>query len=56
MKNVMGKKPKRPPPRATKEDRRFRSLLQKLVAVPIEEVHAKRKEHQRRRKQPHKSG
>lgn len=48
----MSKTPKNPepPPKPTKEDRRFRSLLRKLVNVPVEEVHEKREEYRKRRK------
>jgi hypothetical protein len=50
MENAMGKKSKRPPPSATKEDRRFRSLLRRLVAVPKKEVDEKKREYDGRRK------
>ena len=36
-----------PPPKGSKEDRRFRTLLRKLVAVPVAEIHEKRKEYRK---------
>ena len=45
----MGKKPKRPPPNAPRQDRRFRSLLRKLVAVPKKEVDEKKREYRKER-------
>jgi hypothetical protein len=39
-----------PPPKRSSEDRRFRGLLRKLVAVPVAEVHEKRREHRKQRR------
>ncbi len=39
-----------PPPKLTPEERRFKGLLRKLVAVPISEIHEKRKEYRKRRR------
>ena len=39
-----------PPPKRSKEEKRFRGLLKKLVAVPIAEIHEKRKEYRRDKK------
>jgi len=44
-----------PPPKGAEEDRRFKSLLRKLVQVPREEIAEKHQEHEatkRRRKKP----
>jgi hypothetical protein len=38
-----------PPPKGSEEDRRFKSLLRKLVAVPRSEVEEKRAAHNARR-------
>jgi hypothetical protein len=46
---IMSKAP-HPPPKGSKEDRRFRALLKKLVAVPVSEIHEKRKEYQKKRR------
>ena len=47
----MSKTPKNPEPlpKQSKEDRRVRSLLRKLMNVPVEEVHEKRKEYRKRK-------
>ncbi len=39
-----------PPPKRSKEDRLFKSLLRKLVAVPREEIEHQHKAYRRRRK------
>jgi hypothetical protein len=44
------KKKTHPPP--TEEEQRFKDLLRKLVAVPVAEVHDKRKEHRKRKRKP----
>jgi hypothetical protein len=48
---VMKKQPDpSPPPKRSKEDRQFRSLLKKLVAIPAAEIQEKRREYHRKRK------
>jgi hypothetical protein len=39
-----------PPPKASQEERRFKSLLRKLVAGPREEIQEQHKEYKHRKK------
>jgi hypothetical protein len=45
----MPKARKHPPPKSTREDANFKSLLRRLVAVPREEIERKRAEHRDRK-------
>ena len=38
------------PPKGGEEDRRFKSLLRRLVAVPVSEIHEKRRQHRKKRR------